>query len=87
MTPEVIHISVLGPIGFVAIGSMVVLLGEVLLSRSGSPYFATRSAQAMAITCSRMTSAMKVSLSLTFISGSRSASSLAATRSTWEALK
>ncbi|MGI9591947.1 MAG: NADH-quinone oxidoreductase subunit N, partial [Myxococcota bacterium] len=36
MSPEVIHISVLGPIGFVAIGSMVVLLGEVLLSRSGS---------------------------------------------------
>ena len=34
MTPEVIHFSVLAPIGFVAIGAMMVLLGEVFLSRA-----------------------------------------------------
>lgn len=34
MSPEVINISVLAPIGFVAIGAMIVLLGEVFLSRS-----------------------------------------------------
>ncbi len=33
MTPPDLSISVLAPIGFVAIGSMVVLLGEVMLSR------------------------------------------------------
>jgi len=32
-TPE-IDLSVLAPIGFVAIGAMVVLVGEVLLSRA-----------------------------------------------------
>ena len=36
MTPEVIHFSVLAPIGFVAIGAMLVLLGEVFLSRAKS---------------------------------------------------
>jgi NADH-quinone oxidoreductase subunit N len=34
--PEVIHVAVLAPIGFVAIGAMAVLLGEVFLSRSDS---------------------------------------------------
>ena len=36
MIPETIFIAVLAPIGFVAIGAMLVLLGEVLLSRSKS---------------------------------------------------
>jgi NADH-quinone oxidoreductase subunit N len=36
VTPEVIHFSVLAPIGFVAIGAMAVLLGEVFLSRAKS---------------------------------------------------
>jgi NADH-quinone oxidoreductase subunit N len=36
VTPEVLHFSVLAPIGFVGIGSMVVLLGEVFLSRASS---------------------------------------------------
>lgn len=36
MTPETIHVAVLAPIGFVAIGAMLVLVGEVLLSRAGS---------------------------------------------------
>jgi NADH-quinone oxidoreductase subunit N len=34
--PEVLNVSVLAPIGFVGIGAMLVLLGEVLLSRSRS---------------------------------------------------
>ena len=34
MTPEIVHLSVLAPIGFVAIGSMIVLMGEVGLSRA-----------------------------------------------------
>jgi len=34
VSPEVVHTSVLAPIGFVAIGAMVVLLGEVFLSRA-----------------------------------------------------
>ena len=38
-------------------------------------------------TCSRQTSARKLSLSLTCMRGRRPASSLAATRNTWEALK
>jgi NADH-quinone oxidoreductase subunit N len=36
VTPEVINVSVLAPIGFVAIGAMIVLLGEVFLSRAKS---------------------------------------------------
>ena len=36
MIPEVLNLHVLAPIGFVGIGSMVVLLLEVFLSRSDS---------------------------------------------------
>ena len=36
MIPESLFVAVLAPIGFVAIGAMLVLLGEVLLPRSKS---------------------------------------------------
>ena len=52
--------------------------GAAATRARGCPYLLVRSAQATASTCSRITSAIQVSLSLTCISGRRPASSLAA---------